>query len=439
METESQDISTKDKFANSDQSQTAKFQGSPRLPCPVNKSNSTFHPQNRNRFTETYVGIAKMFIQWIQDFDKGNDDLHPISLGRVLNRKYNKAICDVRRSGTGKLAVFLRSAKEANKLLDDRSFLSSSGLSAFVPLSFISSQGVIRDVPLDVSDHELLKKLEVLGCLQGKISVMNVRRLNKRFFDKDTKSNRVEPSCTILITFHGQDRPDKISLFGVSKVVKDYVPQPRMCLNCMWYGHINAYCRSKTQCKQCGGLADHKEENPCPNENSPPKCATCEGPHLPNSKDCPELGFQKELRAYATRNRVTFAEAKSFLRPPKNQKNEYPPNPNSQPPSFSFSNFHEFAEVPAPGTTNFSNSQTYVEALKNFRNSATPKPIKYQNTSVANSNGSFRQKKPRQTDLSSYYSLINNGRTPSSLPRGFALNKPATGSAPLQSSVGRSG
>ena len=59
-------------------------------------------------------------------------------------------------------------------------FLSSSDLSAFVPLSFISSQGVIRDVPLDVSDHELLENLEVLGCLRGKISVMNVRRLNKQ-------------------------------------------------------------------------------------------------------------------------------------------------------------------------------------------------------------------------------------------------------------------
>ena len=233
-----------------------------------------------------------------------------------------------------------------------------------------------------------------------------------------------------MITFHGQDRPDKISLFGVSKVVKDYVPQPRMCLNCLRYGHISANCRSKTRCKQCGGLADHKEENPCPNENSPPKCANCGGPHLPNSKDCPELGFQKELRAYDTRNRVTFAEAKSFLRPPKNQKNKYPPNPNSQPPAFKFSNFPEFAEVPAPGATNSSDSQTYVEALKNPRNSATPKPIKYQTTSVANSNGSFSQKKPRQIDLSSYYSLLNNGRIPSYLPRGFALNKPATGPAP---------
>ena len=196
--------------------------------------------------------------------------------------------------------MLLRSAKEANKLLDDRSFLSSSGLSAFVPLSFISSQGVIRDVPLDVSDHELLVNLEVLGCLRSKISVMNVRRLSKRFLDEDTKSNRVEPSSTILITFHGQDRPDKISFFGVSKVVKDYVPQARMCLNCLRYGHISANCHSKTRCKQCGGLADHKEENPCPNENSPPEYANYEGPHLPNSKDCPELGLQKELRAYVT-------------------------------------------------------------------------------------------------------------------------------------------
>ena len=181
------------------------------------------------------MGIAKIFVQRIQDSYKGNDDLRPISLGRVLNRKYNKASCDVRRSGAGKLAVFLRSAKEANKLLDDRSFLSSSGLSVFVPLSFISSPGVIRDVPLDVSDHGLLENLEVLGCLRGKISVLNVRRINKRFFDKDTKSNRVEPSSTILITFHGQDHSDKISLFGVSKVVKNYVPQPRMCLNCLRY------------------------------------------------------------------------------------------------------------------------------------------------------------------------------------------------------------
>ena len=138
METESQDINTKDKLANSEQSQTAKSQGSPQLPCPVSIESNTFHPQNQNRFTETHVGIAKIFVQRIKDSDKGNDDLHPISLGRVLNRKYNKAICDVRRSGAGKLAVFLRSAKEANKLLDDHSFLYSSGLSAFVPLSLSS-------------------------------------------------------------------------------------------------------------------------------------------------------------------------------------------------------------------------------------------------------------------------------------------------------------
>ena len=76
METESQDINTKDKLANSEQSQTAKSQGSPQLPCPVSIASSTFHPQNQNRFTKTHVGIAKILVQRIRDSDKGNDDLH---------------------------------------------------------------------------------------------------------------------------------------------------------------------------------------------------------------------------------------------------------------------------------------------------------------------------------------------------------------------------
>ena len=203
--------------------------------------------------------IAKIFVQRINDSDGGNDDLHPISLGRAFSRKYNKAICVVRRSGAGKLAVFLKSAKEANKLLDNRSFF-------------------IKQWPFGFRPTKL--HLEPRG------------------------HPRCSPRCI---------GPRIVGKFGSPGLPT-------------WQNFCHECQEAKQAMCWLGGLADHKEENLCPNENSPSKCANCGRPHLPNSKDCPKFGFQNVLRAYATRNRVTFAEAKSFLSPSKNQKNKYPPN-----------------------------------------------------------------------------------------------------------------
>lgn len=222
-----------------------------------------------------------------------------------MNSKFKNAIVDVKNSGLGRLAVFTNSASSANSTLNSKSF-EDKGLKASIPSYFVTSQGVIKNVPLDLSGQELLENIEILDNHHFNSSVLEVRRLPRKTFNKDTNKTEYVPSHTILLTFKGRSLPSKIAIYHASIVVEPYTPPVKICWNCLQYGHISKYCKSKKKCKKCGD-PDHDESNPCPSTDKNPKCIHCNGPHFPNSSTCPEHIFQKDFRSYAINNCLTFS------------------------------------------------------------------------------------------------------------------------------------
>ena len=176
-------------------------------------------------------------------------------------------------------------------ILDDTATFKSKGLIAFVPAKFVSCQGLFKNIPLDFSEDEIRDNLEFLGVSSGMTSVLNVCRLNRKIIDKESSQTTYSSSICVLITFEGSTLPERVALCKASSLVNLYVPQVKMCLKCLTYGHISTNCRSDSRCRQCGGVNTHSDQDPFPTANSAPKCVL-------NSKICKELQFQKYFRSY---------------------------------------------------------------------------------------------------------------------------------------------
>ena len=103
-------------------------------------------------------------------------------------------------------------------------------------------------------------------------SVLNIHRLNRKIIDRESNQRSYSPSTSVLITFESTALPEKVALLKVSSLVNLYVPQVKICLKYLRYGHISTNCRSDFRCRQCGGTNTHSDQDPYPNANSVPKC-----------------------------------------------------------------------------------------------------------------------------------------------------------------------
>lgn len=201
-------------------------------------------PLKRNlQYDESLKGECKIIIENSSP-NKSAKDLNRLTYAKILNAKYKDCIVDVKSSGFGKLSVFTKTARAANFILNDRSYLKSKNLKAFIPSYFVSSQGVIRSVPLDISEQELKDNLEVLGFHHNNSAILEVRRLSRKTINDETKKPEYVPSQTVLLTFNSKSLPSKVAIYNTSINVDPYTPPVKMCWNCLRYGHISKYCKS---------------------------------------------------------------------------------------------------------------------------------------------------------------------------------------------------
>ena len=95
----------------------------------------------------------------------------------------------------------VRSARDANAILDDKS-LENKGLRASIPSYFVTCQGVISGISLEVSEKEIVENLVILNNVY-KINPIEARRLDRKIIDKDTNRVSHVPSRSVLLTFKG--------------------------------------------------------------------------------------------------------------------------------------------------------------------------------------------------------------------------------------------
>ena len=123
--------------------------------------------------------------------------------------------------------------------------LSLINLNAFIPRNYIYSYGVIRGIPTNINENELIDNLI------SDVEIVSVLRLNRRNPDKDDIIKFI-PTLSVKIEFKGFDLPERVILNYVVCKVDTYFPPIKQCKNCGRIGHTMKGCRSKPRCLLCG-------------------------------------------------------------------------------------------------------------------------------------------------------------------------------------------
>lgn len=143
---------------------------------------------------------------------------------------------------------------------------------------------VIKDLPTNYSENEILKELKELNY-----PILKVCRL----YNKDR--NPI-PVCAIDLEDNYQGRRifNLVRLFySVVKVQKRIASNVIQCKRCQRFGHSQANCGLNPRCVKCTG--NHHYSECRKSKNTAPECVNCNQNHTSNYKGCPEYKKALEL------------------------------------------------------------------------------------------------------------------------------------------------
>ncbi|KYN22668.1 hypothetical protein ALC57_04929 [Trachymyrmex cornetzi] len=176
--------------------------------------------------------------------------------------------------------------------------IKEAGLQAFISAFNVLSKGVIRNVPSDISESD------VMNFFSSPCKILSTKRLSFRSH-KDGEIVTF-PSRTVLGALLLLSRA--ITFLHVNFPVSPYFPRVLMCFSCLRYGHVSADCKSKARCPRCGNNK-HAIPEECTRLQLPPLCCNCGGEHLPSSTTCPSYIKQKQIYAIAATENISYHEA----------------------------------------------------------------------------------------------------------------------------------
>lgn len=268
-----------------------------------------------------FIVIAQK--QSSEAFSASNTNIHPMLLGRILNKHGVKNIVDSKRNGGNRLSIEFSNFFSANDFLSNTAF-EAEGFSLYIPRHLVSVQGLVWDVDPSLSNDEILKSIE------SPFPAINFRRISKRVIVEG--ETVLKPTTGIVISWEGTVLPKKIKFNYVQREVKIYIPPAILCMKCLRYGHTkNILCKSKERCVNCG--LEGNCGNDCTNDT---KCVHCEKNHAANSRICEEFLRQKKLREIMVFENISLFEANKRLPKPKpnNTTNNSPHEPLSIPQQY---------------------------------------------------------------------------------------------------------
>lgn len=180
---------------------------------------------------------------------------------------------EIKKIGFSKVSIFFKSRDAANALVDDKR-LAAKDLEAFIPPFHTFRKGIIRDVPLELTDHLILSNTK------SPINVVAVNRLNRRTtltshmdLQADASASvSYSPSFSVSLIFEGQKIPKHVYIFYVRYPVSPYKARVSRCNNCFRFGHIKANCKSQPRCSHCGEKGHSFSEEQCQRKQEPPRC-----------------------------------------------------------------------------------------------------------------------------------------------------------------------
>ncbi|KAJ8669986.1 hypothetical protein QAD02_001245 [Eretmocerus hayati] len=163
-------------------------------------------------------------------------------VGSLLIQSYNNIneiysspnnINEIYQINKRKIGISIPDRKTANSLLDDHVF-PDNGLNAVIPLHLITTDAIIKGVPLEISTQQIVQ----LAHADGNVIILSARRLNKKTVNSSNKTFNYTPSTTILVTFDSYVMPRSIRINYVRYNTERYKPSPKQCYKCYKFGHL---------------------------------------------------------------------------------------------------------------------------------------------------------------------------------------------------------
>lgn len=241
-------------------------------------------PNYIRTFSENSLTEYLVFVENTKGDKLGNRN--PITLS-MLFKSHVKGIKCVKRINANKIGVTFAHANTANDFLRNDQFLSQADLKAYIPARAVEKIGVIRYVPISISNEELYNKLSSIH------EIVSVRRFCRKV------NGEIKPYESVSLTFITNNLPEFVYCDLWAYRVHEYVSPLLQCFKCFKFNHNAKYCRSTQKCSIC---SEEHHFSTCTNPNIT-KCLNCGGQHLAISKLCP-VKIQKTLEK---RNKTSYS------------------------------------------------------------------------------------------------------------------------------------
>ncbi|XP_031788843.1 uncharacterized protein LOC100680327 [Nasonia vitripennis] len=257
--------------------------------------------------SEYDINIQGPYKIYLQSID--NDRLDAIKIAKSLIPKIEikDSLHEIKQLSYNKVCVIAKYRNIANLILNLTDWKDLK-IRAFIPNHLLSKQGIIKGIPVEITDDELKQFIE-LDSPFGPLQITHTRRFTKKIYNKSTDKVDILPTKTVQITVKGQFLPAEAKVLKVIYPIETYYPQVRQCYRCFRFGHIKNNCKAPNErCIRCGE-PKHTDGNECPYINTQPTCLHCKQNHLPIDKSCPAKIEEQNLKNMATDQNITIAKA----------------------------------------------------------------------------------------------------------------------------------
>lgn len=244
-------------------------------------------------------------------------DIDGFEIGMKLKKLGIKDIHIIEKIARNKIRIQCKNKTCANDIIKKSDYEDLKKYKIYIPHNYVTSIGIVRNIPIYLSESEIRSNIN------SETLVTEVSRLT--YYNKEEKISK--PSQTIKITFRASTVPDHVIICHMKCNVNFFIDKPLFCTNCLSYGHFKKYCKTETIiCKICTKIT-HENENSCK-----PYCKHCKDQNINSHKTadiiCPEYKQQCDIREVMTKKKITFFEAKDFIKK-NNILNKHNKNINS--------------------------------------------------------------------------------------------------------------
>lgn len=146
------------------------------------------------------------------------------------------------------------------------------------------------------TDEEIAKELK-------DARVIDVKRIKRR------RGFEFEDSGAFILTFDLGTLPSSIDAGFHCCRVRQYIPPPLRCMNCLKFGHKKDVCKGNQVCANCANL--YHDKTACQHGT---KCVVCRGEHHALSKDCPVYIDELEIQRLKVTEKLTYRTARQKRR-----------------------------------------------------------------------------------------------------------------------------